>query len=183
MGKKIMSRKSWKTSLWKTLERLPQGDRLPRIAVVGIGHILRGDDAAGTVLAEILQPIVEECGHVLVVPAGPTPENFCGLLRRFAPDLVLMVDAADMGEAPGALRWLAWQETTGISASTHSLPLHCFAEYLTHELGCEVALLGIQPGQNAIGSPVSVPVSQALQSTARVLSAALMDPKPPHDSH
>lgn len=178
-----MSGRSWKTALWETLERLPQGDRLPRVAVVGIGHILRGDDAAGTVLAEILRPIVEECGNVLVVPAGPTPENFCGLLRRFAPDLVLMVDAADIGATPGEVRWLAWQETTGFSALTHSLPLHCFAEYLTLELGCEVALLGIQPGQNSIGSPVSATVSQALQSTARVLSAALMDPKLPHDRH
>ena len=176
-----MSKKSWKTSLCETLERRLQVYRLPRVAVVGIGHTLCGDDAAGVVLAEALQLELEGCEHVLVVAAGPVPENYSGLLRRFCPDLVLLVDAANMDETPGIVGWLEWQETTGNSTSTHSLPLRLFAQYLTLELGCEVALLGIQPSQNDIGCPVSPVVLKALQSTAHIITATLKDRKVLHD--
>ena len=38
--------------------------------------------------------------------AGPAPENFTGPLRRFRPDLVLLVDAAQMDAEPGTIGWL-----------------------------------------------------------------------------
>ena len=43
-------------------------------------------------------------GSFLCLSAGAAPENCTGLLRRFRPDLVLLVDAAEMGEAAGAVR-------------------------------------------------------------------------------
>ncbi len=52
----------------------------------------------------------------------PCPENCTGAVLRFAPDLVVLVDAAEMGEAPATIRWLDWQETTGLSASPPTLP-------------------------------------------------------------
>lgn len=103
----------------------------------------------------------DERDSVLVIAAGAAPENHTGVLRRFAPDLVLLVDAAQLDEAPGRVRWLAWQETSGLSASTHTLPPHLLAQYLTGELGCEVALIGIQPGDTTIGAPLSPEVQRA----------------------
>ena len=90
-----------------------------------------------------------------MLEAGPVPENFTGPLRRFQPELVLLVDAALMGEAPGALRHLDWKEAAGFSSSSHTLPLETFASYLVGELGCEVQLLGVQPGDNDLEAPFS----------------------------
>ena len=143
-----MSKKSWQETLQAALKRVKKSDRSPRVAIVGIGHELCGDDAAGLHLACTLQTLAADNERLLVIEAGPAPENFCGTLRRFYPDLVVLADAAQMGMQPGTVRWLPWQETTGLSASTHTLPLHILAQYLTAELGCEVALLGIQPAQN-----------------------------------
>jgi hydrogenase 3 maturation protease len=108
-----------------------------------------------------------------IVAAGPTPEAFTGPLRRFQPQQVILVDAAIMGLPPGGRRWLDWRETNNYSASTHSLPLHLLADYLESELGCEVLLLGVQPGQNALDTPLSPPVAAAVEAAVEEIAARL----------
>jgi len=109
----------------------------------------------------------------LIVEAGTAPENVTGALRKFAPALVLLIDAAQLNEPPGTIEWLDWRDTTGISAITHGLPLHVIAEYLVTEIGCEVALIGIQPRGNAFDTPLSLEVQHAVDEVVQVLRAAL----------
>src|SRR5688572_985737 len=97
MEKPLMSSKSWQESLSQTIKRLtkPDNDSPPRIAVLGVGQAIRGDDGAGVLLAQRLEALGGHSG-LLAVDGGPAPENFTGLLRRFQPDLVLLADAALM---------------------------------------------------------------------------------------
>lgn len=169
-----MSRRSWRTSLIQVLKRSRASDSVPRIAVVGVGHELCGDDAAGLAVARALQRALADDEHSLVIEAGSAPENHTGALRRFKPDIVLLVDAAQMDETPGAIRWLPWGETDGISASTHTLPLYILAQYLVNELGCEVALLCIQPAHNTIGAALSVEVAGAVDTIVNALTSKLI---------
>ena len=163
---------SWVDSLKQTLNRLQQSKERPlRVVILGIGHELRGDDAAGLVVARQLQPLAGD--SLLVIEAGPAPENQTGRIRRFAPDLILFVDAAQLGETPGAIRCLPWQETSGLSASTHTLPPYMLARFLTAELGCEVSLIGIQPEQDVLGSSLSPVVEEAVGWVSKVLAHLL----------
>lgn len=164
-----MSNMFWLHSLHQTVKALRKNNKPPRIAVVGIGHELRGDDAAGVSVAHVLKQYAGE--QLLVIEGGSTPENHTGLLRQFGPDLVLLVDTADINEIPGSVRWLQWKATTGVSASTHTLPVYILATYLNSELGCEVALIGIQPEQLAIGESLSPAVKTAVDEIAEVLAA------------
>ena len=168
-----MSSLLWQDHLRQTIIRLRKSDRQPRIAFVGIGHELCGDDAAGVILARALQQHGEKDEHLLIIEAGPSPENFSGVLRRFRPNLVLLADAAQLDAAPGTVQWLAWQDTIGFSASTHTLPLHIFATYLTVELGCEVALLGIQASNVTVGAPLSPAVETAITAVVQALEETL----------
>jgi hydrogenase 3 maturation protease len=146
-----------------------------RVAVVGVGHALRGDDAVGLVAARCLfEALPAESASLLVLEAGPAPENHTGALRRFEPDLVLFVDAAGLEAEPGAIRWVDPEEITGLGASTHSLPLSTLAAFLTAQLGCVVALLGIQPGGTGIGAPLSPPVAAAVEEIVRGLVEVLV---------
>ncbi len=140
-----------------------------RLAVLGVGHELRGDDAAGLAVARGLRPFANE--QFLVVEAGHAPENHTATVRRFAPTLVLLVDAAQMDEPPGTVRWLAPADITGISASSHTLPLHMLARFLQADLGCEVALLGIQPADTSLGAPLSERVETAVSAVIQALTA------------
>jgi hydrogenase 3 maturation protease len=173
MGMMPTSQPSWRTALVQILKHNKGPHLVPRVAVVGVGHELCGDDAAGLAVARALQVALAGDGRWLVIEAGSAPENHTGALRRFKPDIVVLIDAAQMGETPGVIRWLPWDETDGISASTHTLPVHILAQYLVNELGCEVDLLCIQPANNAIGAPLSPEVAEAVDTIVDALVGKL----------
>lgn len=154
----------WKRKLRAAL----QHSRSP--AIVGVGHELRGDDAAGLLVVRRLQ---ESCSpailsstatekSVCILEAGPLPESVSGPLRRHRPDAVFFLDAADMDCAPGMIDWIDPRQAVGFSGGTHTFPLCDFSEYLARELGCEVFFLGIQPKNLEFDSPVSEPVERAV---------------------
>jgi hydrogenase 3 maturation protease len=159
-----MSNASWQIDFQRKLRRILEAYQEPRIAVLGIGNQLHRDDAAGIVVAEALLESGIEHPRLMVLSAGTAPENFTGLLRLFAPDLVMLVDAARMDKEPGTVCLLDFHSIEGCSASTHTLPLHIFASYLTAELGCEPVLIGIQPGDISMGSPLSPAVRAAIDA-------------------
>ena len=113
-----------------------------------------------------------------MIDAGPAPENQIGPLIRFKPDVIVFVDAAQMGEAPGTVRWVSWEDADGMGASTHTLSPAVLAQFLVGELGCEVYLLGIQPTSIALGAPLSPAVAEAAQKIARSLLSALHEGSP-----
>jgi len=144
----MTSRRSWRSDLSQALSALGKPSGEARVALVGVGNALRSDDCIGVHIARALASAFAERGDMLVLDAGTAPENMTGVLRNFAPDLVVFIDAADLGEREGVIRWLDWRETVGLSSSTHTLPLHVVSEFLTRELGCKVSLVGIQVPEN-----------------------------------
>ena len=173
-----MSPNSWQASLRRLLNRRTAESRL---AIVGIGNTLRSDDAAGVLVARALKAsrLLPDPQPVLVMDAGHAPENATGDLRAFAPDIVLLIDAVEMGEQPGAIRWVEMDEIEGMSASTHSMPLSMLASYLNWELKCEVTLLGIQPRTNEVGETVSVEALRAVNAVTGEIVEALAAPPIP----
>jgi len=154
-----------------------------------VGQELNGDDAAGVLVARNLEKRQRAGGgaprpvsiSLLVVEGAHAPENSTGAIRRFAPDLVLLIDAAEMGDHPGTIRWLDWQEAVGLDSSTHSLPPSMVARYLAAELSCEVALIGIQVQDTSLGARISPPVRRAIRTVAQGLAALLLAPAIPDD--
>jgi hydrogenase 3 maturation protease len=175
-----MCRGAWQVALSIKLRHLCRPDGVPRIAVVGMGQELRGDDGVGPRVARRLQDVLGVNDSVLVVDAGPAPENFTGALRRFGPDIVIVVDAAQMDEIPGRIHLLDQHDCVGLSVSTHTLPPSMLAEYLDHEVGCEVMLLGIQPSQTAIGSTFSAAVLTSIDRAASGIVEALVVRETPY---
>lgn len=171
-----MSNPSWQDRMRTSLNRLQQGDSAsgpPKVALLGVGHPLNGDDAAGIAIARHLRVAFANSARVLALEAGSAPENCTGALRAFGPALVIFIDAAQMQAAPGAVRWLDWRDTSGLSASTHTLPPYVLAKFLVAELGCEVALLGIQPLHNAVTAPLSPVMQRAVETVSAALEHAL----------
>jgi hydrogenase 3 maturation protease len=111
--------------------------------------------------------------ELLLVEAAHAPENCLGPVLRFAPWLVVFVDAAEMGEAPGAVRWLSWEETAGLGGSTHTVSPAMLARYLIPTLNCQVAVLAIQAGDTTIGAPLTPSVAAAVDEVVRGLALLL----------
>lgn len=138
---------------------------------MGIGNEMRGDDVAGIAviryLVEAFSPTPPP--NLLLVEAAHAPENHTGPIRKFCPDLTILVDMAQMNEVSGTIRWLSWQETTGISASTHTMPPYMLAQYLTAVTPTEVALIGIQPVHTDLGEPMSEIMKTAINEVSQTL--------------
>jgi hydrogenase 3 maturation protease len=111
--------------------------------------------------------------ELLLIEAAHAPENCLGPVLRFAPWLVVFVDAAELGEAPGAVRWLSWEETAGLGGSTHTVSPAMLARYLIPTLHCQVAVLAVQAGDTTIGASLSPPVAAAVDEVVRGLVTLL----------
>lgn len=162
----------WKKQLKQKLKPLAEREDF-HLAVLGIGNELNGDDSAGVWIARKLKSAISGRPNFLVLDCGTIPENASGPLRRFRPDLVLMVDAADLGEEPGFISLLDPQATRGFSASSHSLPLSVFSGFLRNEFNCDVVLCCIQPLSLEFDHGLSKPVEKASDAIVEVLSSEL----------
>lgn len=163
-----MSKKLWQEELRRQLATLPQSKVRPKVCLLGVGHALRGDDAAGVILARLLKRQLQSA-KVKVIEAGVAPENCCGPVLNWNPDLILIVDAADMGAVPGDVRWLAWSEVLADGGTTHHFSLSLLAGYLAAEAQCPVSLLGIQPADTRFCATLSPSVTASVARTVRAL--------------
>ena len=133
--------------------------------LLGIGNPRHGDDALGPVFARAFRHPDWRC-----VNAATAPENFTGLVRRLHPEILVLLDAADVGRPPGTLRRLAPAAIAAGDFGTHAGSIGRLAEYLA---GCagQVVILGIQPLDTPPGQRLSAPVRAALRSLGRELAA------------
>jgi hydrogenase 3 maturation protease len=142
------------------------------VAILGIGNELMGDDAAGVYITETLKVKLAGQPDVLVINGSNAPENFVGKISSFNPDFVLLVDAAKLPDTqPGHIAWLDPLDTTGYSASTHTLPPHILCGFLVNEHNCALGLLGIQIEKlhGELGMEMSPPVQQSSDEIIREL--------------
>lgn len=124
------------------------------------GSVLRGDDAAGPMLAKLLED--DPIPGWDVIDGGQTPEDDLAVIRRMAPDRVLFVDAAAMGRAVGSVyRLTADDVAEQFLFTTHSLPMTFLLGQL-YEMCDDVTFLGIQPGTLEFFDPLTPSVRLAL---------------------
>jgi len=155
------------------LERLFSGCK--RIAIVGVGNRLRGDDGVGSLVVEELSKYDLGDG-VLALDCGLTPENYIGPLLRFKPECVIFVDATEMGEKPGTVKVLDMSNVRGLPISTHKVPLTLLAKFLRGNLnGVRLALIGIQPSLNKLDFKpgLSLEVKKSVDLVVKTLVKAL----------
>ncbi|HKZ90298.1 MAG TPA: hydrogenase maturation protease [Thermoplasmata archaeon] len=118
-------------------------DRARRVALVGVGDELLPADRLGVLAARAVGRL--RLPNLGVFEAGPVPEAFTAPIRRYEPDHVLLVDAADMGSPPGTLAVIGASEIQATRLSTHALPLSVVMAYLEQTTGAPATLVGIQP--------------------------------------
>ncbi len=142
---------------------------MSRGVILTVGNILMGDDAAGPLLAEMLERAPAEGWEV--VDGGAMPENEVHRLRALEPERVLIVDVADMELPPGEVRFIDDEVVAErLFATTHALPL-TFLMTLLREFVPDVQLLGIQPSLVAFAFPLSQAVKNAVETIHRRLAA------------
>ncbi len=137
-----------------------------KVVYMGIGNILRGDDAIGPELVARLSG-----KGLCTVDAGTVPENFIRPVARLDPDTVVIVDAVSLDREPGAVELLDRSEIMGNTGfTTHSLSPVLVMERLEEEAGAKVVMLAIQPGTLEFGAPLSPEVAILLDVLPALLT-------------
>jgi hydrogenase 3 maturation protease len=137
------------------------------VLVVGIGNTLRGDDGFGPSMIERLEGKVS----ARLLDVGEVPESYLGRVLEQKARTILVLDAADMGEAAGTVAILEAEDLAECNVSTHQMPLELFFRYLRENSHADVFALGVQPKQISLGSEMSPEV----ESTAAILSEVLIE--------
>lgn len=133
---------------------------------MGIGNEFKADDIFGLLVVGQLSAAFPKSENILILNAGPVPENYTGTLRRFNPELVVMVDAVDMQKEAGSVAWVDYDSLEGMSGFTHAPAPAMLAGFLRDELHCRIALIGVQPGSLEFDQPVSATVAASAYTTA-----------------
>jgi hydrogenase maturation protease HycI len=135
--------------------------------IVGIGNILKGDDAAGPVVCEQLRQ-ANVSAHV--IDAGTVPENYIQTIIKKAPKSLLLIDAIDFGAESGTINIFEAEQLSSLVISTHTLSPRIFIDMIRQSIELNVYCIGIQPAQTQLGRPVSEQVDRAIQKLCRALT-------------
>ncbi|AEH07176.1 hydrogenase maturation peptidase HycI [Methanothermococcus okinawensis] len=139
-----------------------------KIAIMGIGNTMKGDDGFGVLLIENLvkhyknkynldlnNEVNNIRDKIILLNCGVVPENFTDVLKQEKPDKILIIDAALMGKSPGTLNIVNSEDISEIGFSTHSLPMSVIVKYLSYYIDTEILIIGIEPEQIDFGKSLS----------------------------
>jgi hydrogenase 3 maturation protease len=145
---------------------------MKKYILLGIGNELRGDDGIGPYVADNL-----EDDDWLALNCGTVPENFTSVVKHHKPELVLIVDATEMGLQPGQYRRLSLEKADTIYLSTHALPLSYLATYLG-QFCSDVVMIGIQPKCIEMSQELSVELKESAKEIIEILKQNRLDAIP-----
>jgi hydrogenase 3 maturation protease len=111
---------------------------------------------------------------VLVLLAETAPENLAGELRRHRPEVVLVVDAAELGAPAGTIRILSLVRTAARACTTHGLSLNLLKNYVQADAPARWHIVGIQPASCEFGQPPTPAVRRAAHTVAKALADVLV---------
>ena len=147
----------------------------PKVAIIGVGNSAAGDDAAGPLVMEALRAL-DVPAHVNTIDAGLAGPALISYMEGYTR--VVLVDAVDMGLAPGQVRAFRPVDVRsargGARLSLHACDLLEVVE-LSDRLGIcpsEVIVVGVQPKSVLPTSGVSAEVRQSVPIAARQALAA-----------
>lgn len=164
---------SWKCELTRFLA----GAR--RVAVLGVGNPVRGDDGAGIYVAILLRSLfrrrpssrgTEPPGSWFSIPAGAVPENYLSLVTRFRPTHIIVVDAFHQGSVPGTVSIIPTSSIEGVSLSSHQLPLGLIRDFLSFSGISQQLYIGIEPRCIDLGTLITPPVRTSSRKVAQAIA-------------
>lgn len=145
-----------------------------RVAVIGVGNPLWGDDGAGPELLrrlrsewEVQERQPDSHGKFFFIDAGDSPEDCLIRVADLSPDVILVMDAMDLHAEPGSVALLQSEALPeAVCCSTHRLPLKTLLR-LWEAGGSKTLVLGIQPKDRVFRQGLSAEVEMSIDSLAR----------------
>ena len=154
--------KKVKNNISKTLS----GIKGKRIALLGTGNSLLGDDGIGPFLIGSLKGKTK----FYLIDGGSVPENFVYEIIKNKPEVLILADAADLGKPAGTTQIVDEADISNVSFSSHQMPLSALIKYVKSELPeLKTIFIGIQPKHKDFEKPLSKEAKAAVAQLAAIL--------------
>jgi len=145
--------------------------RLDKLAVLGTGNALKADDAAGLLVANLLDNHLTryQKSKIKVLRAYEIIGPYLKKIKRIRPSHLIIVDAIDLGRKPGSI------VTTRIDPAkkrkkTAGGEFYAFLARLSADTSCRIYLVGVQPETLDFGHPVTPSIKEACREIVDFLS-------------
>jgi hydrogenase 3 maturation protease len=130
-----------------------------RILFVGIGNVLRSDDGVGVYICKK----IHKSSYLDTLIVEVSIENYIKKINDLDPDILVLVDCADLNRAPGYAELLPVAKIKDFTPGTHNISLKRVSEFFK----MKVLVLGMQPGSLSIGEELT---SQVRESADRIVN-------------
>lgn len=142
-----------------------------KVAIVGLGNIIRSDDGLGPKFIELLRARNVAAS---LFDCGTVPENYIFPILSTSCDTVILVDAADMGLEPGMAKVFGLGEIANVSFSTHNPSPRLFTDLLkTGKENMNIFVVSVQPKSMELGRPMSGETLKGLEQLADIFADIL----------
>ncbi|MCX8159529.1 MAG: hydrogenase maturation protease [Candidatus Saccharicenans sp.] len=143
-----------------------------RLLVLGTGNALKADDAAGLLVASLLERHLSrrQKARVKVLRVYELINAYNRRIKRLKPSHLIIVDTLDTGHQPGYV--LATKLEPGHRKKKKiSSEFYQLLEKLTADSACRIYFIGIQPALLDFGHPISQPVKEACRQVAEYIAS------------
>ena len=140
-----------------------------KIAILGIGNELKGDDGLGSFITKKLSKSFQNNENIFVFDGGTVPENYTGSIRKINPTHIILIDAVEMGKEPGYIRLIEKNEIANYNISTHAMPISFLIRYMEATIGSKIILIGIQPKSMQLTEEISKEVKKSIEKIIKDL--------------
>lgn len=140
-----------------------------KIAILGIGNEIKGDDGLGPAIAKKLSKLFTNNEDITIFDGGTVPENYTGSIRKENPSHIILVDAVEMKEEPGYIRVVQKDEIANYNISTHAMPVSFLIKYMETTIDAEIILIGIQPKQMELDQNISKKIEESIDKVVNAL--------------
>jgi hydrogenase maturation protease len=129
-----------------------------KILFVGIGNVLRSDDGVGVHICNK----IKKSPYIDTLIVEVSIENYIKKINDLDPDILVLVDCADLKREPGHAELLPVAKIRDFTPGTHNISLKRVSEFFK----MQVLVLGIQPVSISIGEHMT---SRVKKSADRII--------------
>jgi hydrogenase maturation protease len=124
---------------------ISQNDK--NVLFVGIGNLLKMDDGVGVYISRQIR----NRGCISSLTVEVSIENYIGKINSLNPDILVLIDCADIMSPAGTYKLLPISQIRDITFNTHNISLKRLSDFFT----MPVYILAIQPFKLDFGENLS----------------------------
>lgn len=168
--KTLSTHANWQPQLRRILAGTTSTEK---VALVGVGHPMRGDDFVGSFIVKDLMKKKIPTAKLVLFDAEDGIEWIVSRIQEPNPRHLIIADACEMNATPGEIALIPLAETDYPFFTTHGIPLKLLATNLLPSV--ETSILAIQPFRMGLNEGLSPAVFEAAFSISNFFETTLKE--------